>query len=519
MPKSSLDNVRVWVARKRIAMLPVGSLRSRFLVGSFWALTGTILSQGLQLAATIVVARWLGKTAYGQIGIVKGTVGMCGVFVGLGLGLTAVKYVSEYRVEDPARAGRVASLTMTVALISGVLVSGALILVAPWLATHTLASPSVATPLRIGAGLLFFGEVNGVQLGILSGLEAFGPMARVSLWSGLWSFPITVAGAALWGVDGAISGLVVSLVVNCVLTHLVLRRETARLGISFSHFATWEESAILWKFSAPAFLASAVVTPATWICSTMLVNRPNGYAEMGVYTAADQWRNVVIFLPGIISRVVLPILSSHSKDSVEGDSRFSNALDAGFSVGVLVAFPAIAALSFGGSLIAKFYGADFAAMRYPLAGLLYAAGAIALGTPVGSAVQAKGAMWFGFLNNLAWGLLLVGFFRLVFFERGAMGLSLAWAFSYLVLAVTFALFSCKIGYFPWRLGIRTSLACVCLLLFAFVPLYLSVQVSLALLPAALLLSLVAVWIFLPSAIKQKILTTSEWMPWKGNGAF
>ena len=513
MSRSSLNNLRGWFAGKQTDLLPPGSLRSRFVVGSFWALTGTVISQGLQLAATVVVARWLGKVAYGQIGIVKSTVGMCGVFVGLGLGLTAVKYVAELRREDPARAGRIASLTMSVALVSGVVVTAALIVLSPWLATHTLASPAVARPLAIGAGLMFFGEINGVQLSILSGLEAFGPIAKCSLWSGLWSFPIIVTGARLGGVSGAVAGMVASLAVTCLLTHLVLRRELDRAGIALSHLATWEESAVLWKFSVPAFLAGAVTTPAAWACNTMLVNRPGGYAEMGLFTAADQWRSAVIFLPSIISRVVLPILSSHSRGSEEDRGRFSNALDAGFAAGVLVAFPAIAALSFGGALIPRIYGADFAAMRYPLAGVLYTAGVMAIGSPTGSAVQARGAMWFGFANNLAWGLLLVGSFRLVFLERGAMGLSLAWAFSYLVLSVSFVLYGARLGYFPWQIGIRASLACVCLLLFAFVPLFLSTDQSLLLLPAALAASVVAVWLFLPPAIKTRILAASSGFPW------
>jgi O-antigen/teichoic acid export membrane protein len=514
----SSKGVRAWLQGKQRSLLPAGSLRSRFVVGSFWALAGTVISQTLQLAATILVARWLGKAAYGEIGVVKSTVGMCGVFVGLGLGLTATKYVSEYRHENPARAGRIASLTMTVAVISGVAVSVALIVLSPWLASHTFASRSVATPLAIGSGLLFFGEINGVQLGILSGMEAFEPIARVSLWSGLWSFPIILLGAWLGRVSGAVSGMVVSLAVTCLLTHLVLRRETAKAGISLSYFGNWEESSVLWKFSVPAFLSGAVVTPVTWLCATMLVNRPNGYAEMGLFTAADQWRNVVIFLPGIIARVVLPILSSHSKDSLDRGSRFSNALDAGFAVGILVAFPAVTLLSFGGSLIAKFYGADFAAIHYPLAGLLYAAGAIAIGTPIGSAVQAKGAMWFAFTNNLVWAILLLVFFRFAFFAQGAMGLSLAWALSYLVLAVAFVMAACKFGYFPWRLGVRSTLACLSLVLFAFTPLFLSGRATLALLPVALMLSVVVVWILMPPAVKTRLAATSELVSWNRNGA-
>jgi O-antigen/teichoic acid export membrane protein len=509
MSQSIVSEVQAWMIRKQAAFLPEGSLRARFVVGVFWSMAGTVITQVLQLAAIIFVARWLGKARYGEIGIVQSTVGMLGIFVGLGLGLTAVKYISELREQDPARAGRIASLTMTVALISGTIVTAALILASPWLASRTLGSPPVSRPLAIGAGLLFFGEVNGVQGGILSGLEAFGALARVSLWAGLCSVPIIITATWLGGVNGAVLGLVVSAALNCVLTHLTLRHEASQAGIPFSHFGTWEEHSVLWKFSLPAFLAGAAVTPATWACDALLVNQPRGYAEMGVFSAADQWRTAVLFLPGIVSRVVLPILSSHSNESAEDFSRFSNTLEAGYAAGVLAAFPLIAALSFGGSLVAKVYGADFTGLRYPLAGVLFAGGIMVIAQPIGLSVQAKGAMWLGFAFNLSWGLFLLGSFYFFLLRRGAWGLGLAYASSYLVIALAWGWYFCKAGYFPWHLGARTYAASFCLLVFAFTPLCIPANLSLGLSPAALGLSLVAAWLFLPPGIRARLISRAN----------
>jgi len=403
-----ISSIQSWVSDFHASLFPVGSMRAHFAKGTFWLLLGTLMSQAMQMAGTVFIARWIGKSEYGELGIVRSTVGMFGVFVGLGLGLTATKYVSEFRREDPRRAGRIATLTLIIALASGSAITLLLVLLSPWLATHTLASPSVATPLAIGAGLLFFGELNGVQTGILTGLEAFGAVARVSLWAGLCSLPIIVATTWLWGLKGAVVGLVLSIAVNCVLNNIALRREMDRAGVPVLSSGSWKEKSVLWEFSAPAFLASAVVTPTTWVCNAMLVNKPNGYAEMGLFSAADQWRNVVLFLPGIISRVLLPILSSNSKESAKEASRFSNALEAGFSTGVAVAFPLIAVCSFAGPLIAGAYGKDFAGMAAPLSGVLYTGGVMVLGTPGGLAIQAKGAMWLGFAINLIWaGLMLV----------------------------------------------------------------------------------------------------------------
>jgi len=509
MSQSMISDVQAWMTRKQAALLPQGSLRARLVVGVFWSMAGTLIAQALQLAATIFVARWLGKSEYGQIGIIKSTVGMLGIFVGLGLGLTAVKYVSELRERDPARAGRIASLTMTVAVVSGAIVTAALVLGSPWLARQTLGSGTVARPLAIGAGLLFFGEVNGVQGGILSGLEAFESLARVSLWAGVCSVPIIITATWAWGVIGAVSGLVLSAGLNCVLTHLTLRREACRAGIPLSHFGRWEERTVLWKFSLPAFLGGAVVTPVSWACNALLVNRPKGYAEMGLFSAADQWRTALLFLPGIVSRVLMPILSSHSDESAGESGRFSTTLEAGYSVGVLAAFPLVAALSFGGGLLTRAYGPDFVGMRYPLAGVLYAAGIIAISQPIGLSIQAKGAMWLGFTYNLIWGLCLLGSFHFVLSKFGAWGLGLAYSCSYFALTTAFNWYFCKAGYFPRHLGARTYGASFCLLLFAFAPLCLPASLSLRVGPVAFALSLGAVWAFLPAGVRSRLISSGK----------
>ena len=114
------------------------SLRGRFARGAAWSLIGAVISQGLTLAACILTARILGRAGFGELGIVNTTVGMFGVFAGLGLGLTATKYVAEFRANDPARAGRILALSSAVAVVAGGVISVVLFLLAPFLATRTL---------------------------------------------------------------------------------------------------------------------------------------------------------------------------------------------------------------------------------------------------------------------------------------------------------------------------------------------------------------------------------------------
>jgi O-antigen/teichoic acid export membrane protein len=138
------------------------------------------------LAAFIFVARMLGKTSYGELGIIRSTVGMFGIFGGLGLGLTATKYVAELRERDPERAGRILGLSMRVALFSGTFLGILLFVSAPWLAANTLDAPHLAGALRIGAVLILLSAVNGAQTGALSGFEAFKTIALINFFIGFF---------------------------------------------------------------------------------------------------------------------------------------------------------------------------------------------------------------------------------------------------------------------------------------------------------------------------------------------
>src|SRR5208337_2987904 len=107
------------------------------------------------------------------------------------------------------------------------------ILLAPYLAQHVLAAPQLAAPLAIGAGLVFFGALNGAQTGALAGFEAFKTMARVNIFAGVASFPLIVLGVWRGGLQGAIWGSVAALAINWGLNNRALRRECTSAKISY----------------------------------------------------------------------------------------------------------------------------------------------------------------------------------------------------------------------------------------------------------------------------------------------
>jgi len=418
--------------RPTLGRIEASEIGYRLAKGTFWSLAGAVISRGLMLAASIFVARILGKTGYGELGMVQSTVGMFGVFAGFGLGLTATKHVAEFRRSDPERAGRIIALSTFVAIVTGGLMALCLYILAPWLAQHTINAPRLAGILQIGAVILFLSALNGAQTGALSGFEAFKTIAHVSLVVGLISFPILILGAYVGGLTGAVWALAINLGFNWFFNHLAMRKEARRYSIPFTFRRCSDELTVLWRFSLPAVLAGSVVGPVNWACSALLVNRPNGYDEMGIFGAANQWYTLVLFLPSMLGTVVLPILSERLGQNETRQS--SRLLVLTMKMNALLVLPVILVVGVTSPYIMGLYGADFKSGWPTLVVVLLTAGLLAIQTPVGQIIAASGKMWLGFAMNLGWAVaFILGTVALVYL--GSVGMSLARFGAYLLHAV------------------------------------------------------------------------------------
>jgi O-antigen/teichoic acid export membrane protein len=383
----------------------------------------------------VITARLLGRAQFGAYGMIQSTVSMFGVFAGVGLGLTATKYVAELRATNPNRAGRIIALSTAAALGFSAFAALALLAVAPRLAASTLNAPQLSEELRIASGVLFLNAVSGTQAGVLAGFEAFRSIARVNLGQGILTVPFAVGGALLWGLRGAVVGLVAVAVVGWVLNDIAIRAECRRNRVPVRWDRCWSDGAILLKFSLPAFLGGALTSPAMWAASSILVNQPHGYAQMGVFSAANQWRTAVAFLPALLSRPLLSILSNLGVGEAAAFRRLLRvSIMISFALGVFTAAPLI----IGSSWIMKAYGRDFEAGRSTLVVLALATVISSTVAVIGQAIASLDRMWWGFNFNLIWALVLLSSASLLAPRYGALGLAGAFllACSVHALAVT-----------------------------------------------------------------------------------
>src|ERR1039457_2749857 len=241
---SAIKNMMPLFLRTKLAGVESSPLGKRLARGAFWSLLGAVASRGLNMAAIEVLARLLGKSEFGEIGVIQSTMGMVQTLAGFGLGWAATKYVAEFRTTDPERAGRIISLSNLAAIGTGGVMALLFFLAAPWLSTNSLAAPHLSKSLQISSLFLLFGTLVGTQNGILAGFEAFRLLARIGVISGIVSVPLIVGGAWIAGVEGAVWGLIAANVVNWLLNYRCLRAEAFKAGVHLARKGCWQERAL-----------------------------------------------------------------------------------------------------------------------------------------------------------------------------------------------------------------------------------------------------------------------------------
>ena len=414
------------------ARLEASHLAYRLAHGAFWSLAGAVVSRILALAASVVTARVLGRSTYGELGALSATILTFQAFASLGLGMTATKYVAELRSTDPGRAGRILALSWVASAAAGVLATALLAAFAPWLSARALDAPHLGGHLRIaGVGLLFT-TVASAQQGALAGFEAFRRITWVNVWAGLIGVAVSVAGVWGWGLDGAVWALVLTSAVQWALTELAVRSRAAEEGIAIRLRGFWAERSVFWRFSLPALAQGIMVSPVTWAASAILVNQPGGYLEMGAFSAANQWYGAVMFLPAALGGALLPVLSERIGQSDRAGAR--KVLRTAVAVNAAAVIPIVLAGSAASPWIMGMYGPGFAAAWPTLVIVLATAGLVAVLNPVGSVLAASGRLWLGFWMNSGWAAALL-LMTVLLARSGALGVASARLIAYGIHAV------------------------------------------------------------------------------------
>ena len=412
---------------KRIQNSDIGR---RIASGAFWSFTGNAIAKVIVLVAGIVCAHILSQKEYGEFGMVRSTINMFVIFGTAGLGMTATKYIAEFKETQREKVGSIYCLTNGFAVITGLFITLIILFFSNYLASVTLKAPYLVDSVRVGALLLFVTVMNGAQNGVLLGFESFKARAINTLIGSIAESAFMLIGAYLYGVFGAVLGYGIGYVVLYLCNFIAIRKDLYRFGVTkeYQHIDKRDLS-LLYKFSIPAALSSVLVGPAYWISRTLLV-RSDGFSELAVFEAANYWNTIILFLPAAVSQIILPILSSVPKDD---KNKFWKVLNINLYLNVGTSFILVLLVSLLSPFLMASYGDGYRDKYLVLIVLVGSTIFSVASNVVGNAIVSKGKMWIGFLFNSIWALMFI-FFSWLFINNGmgSIGVSFALLISYLV---------------------------------------------------------------------------------------
>ncbi|MGD0869525.1 MAG: oligosaccharide flippase family protein [Bryobacteraceae bacterium] len=400
------------------------SASERLLRGVGWNAAGCIVGQSASFAGSVVAARCLGKEVFGQFALVQTTVAAFSTLAGLGLGTTAMKFVSEYRTSNPQKAGIIMGLSSLVAFVAAALFSVALALCAPWLVVGSVSAHVLTDAMRLSALCMFFITVNGYQMGALSGLEAFRGIASINVAYGLATLVLTWAASRWFGLCGATLAQGLSAALLWLLYHYTLKTECRRRNIVVAYRGAWNERSALYRFSVPSTTACIISSLAIWWSNAALA-KASGYAALAVFSAANNMRLMVLFMPIIIGRVTTPLLNNMlaAGDLWGYRKTFCGSVALNGSTAILAA----TVLALAGRYVLHLFGKEFAGSSALILLLLGAATLEVIASSLYQAVFAGSSLWRLVIINGVWTVVLIATLQLTVSRYGVSAL----AFSYL----------------------------------------------------------------------------------------
>ncbi len=403
------------------------SLKERIIKGVFWSLVGNAISKFLSFFALILVARIFGPEEYGVFEMIRNTLITFGVFTGMGIGLTATKYIATYYKKDH---GKIAHLLGTIYFITTVttaIFSVMLFIFAEEVAEMLLNDRQLTFLLKLGVILLITNTFVALQNAIFAGFEKFRTLTKINFVIGIINIPLLIFFAYQYALNGVIVGLILSGLLQVVYGYYNIHKILSEESINVHYKNIKEDLKFLWKFSIPTFIATSMVAPIVLASKSILTHEENGYIAIGLFSAAYTIQSVLILFNMTLNNALIPILTSEGKNK----NVVFKAVNVYISwlIGLVISIPII----LFPELTKIIFGENYFTTEYllTLIILMFSFIIYMFKQSISRSFIIDSKMWYAVFDNIVWGITLIAI-TFMFSHMGSVGLSLAYLGAYIV---------------------------------------------------------------------------------------
>jgi O-antigen/teichoic acid export membrane protein len=281
----------------------------RVLVASAWGLSSAALARGASVIGQLAVARLLGPHGFGGYSAVQGSLQLLGTFAVLGLTVAATSVVAREAVEGLEKAAAAAQTALVAVGVIAVVVTAPAYVLAPEVARELFRDAGLAWALRLSLPVLGAEALSTTAAAALAGIEDFSRMTISLAVRGIGVSVATVIGAAVSGLTGAVVAGSITEILAAVMSCRLVAAAFRRRGAAIRLRVEWSSLRLLRRIGLPALLGGLSIQPAVWISSVVLIHA-EGIQAFGLFSLAQKYQLIVLFVPSAVAPVLLPTLTS-----------------------------------------------------------------------------------------------------------------------------------------------------------------------------------------------------------------
>lgn len=330
---------------------------SEHLLGAFWTLFGSAMIRGGSLILTFILARFLGAEALGKFSITKATIFTVTSLLGYFVSTSGIKYISQEANNFEERSNW-SNFLISISILINSLFGIILFIISKRLSLYFFNTESYTSLFQIASVLVPFVGISNISQGIIIGAKKFKKLGIYNALIAIITIPTTIVFSLLWGVKGALVGLVVSYGIEGFIKLVVVKNEIGQLVLFKKH--SFNKITELIKFSSALFLIAIITGPFTYVYKVLLLKTENGLYELGIYEALIQWNVIIMMITGAISTTSLPLLGE--KFGIIDSKNFTNSMKKVIQTNALAGITLTIIFLLLKNIILSAYGPEF--IRY-----------------------------------------------------------------------------------------------------------------------------------------------------------
>ena len=203
--------------------------------------------------------------------------------------------------------------------------------------------------------------------------------------------PSFTGGGVAAGLYGALAGIVFAGLLQMTLLSRAVWSAAREQGVVTRRGGATGDARIVWTFTLPAAVGTLVSMSAVWFGNAALVREPGGYALMALFPAANNFRIIVLFLPGVLNNVTMSILNNQR--GIGDVRRYKSLFRVNLAVTIAIVVSGASFVALFGPWLLRLFGREFAGGYGVLLVLMLATLPEGLSVALYQALQSRERLW------------------------------------------------------------------------------------------------------------------------------